>query len=1204
MKMKKRALRKEFFMEIRKSMPRFLSIFFIVALGTAFFSGIQAAAPDMRFSGDAYFDEEELMDLKVISTLGLTQDDVDELGRLSDIEYAEGSYLCDVLTGDEDNQKALRFESLSENLNLVTVEEGCLPVKTGECLMDYEYARKFGYKVGDTLHIKENLEEDEDAVLKTDTYTITGTCSSPLYIAFSRGNTDIGNGEISGFIYVPADTFDTDYYMQIYMKVQGAGDTTAYLEGYDTIVAGAKAQVESIEEERCEARYAEIQEEAREKVEEARQELADGRQEADEKLADAKQELADAQKKLADGRQELEEKKQELADGKQELTRKKQELADAKQQIADGWTRLNSAKQQLSEKEAEYNKEKTAAQKKITKGERQLAEGEKELKAKQKEFEQQKAEFQTKKKEYESSEIQYQQKKAEYDSGYAQFTQGKSQYEAGVASLAENKKNLEQLQALIDVGQATEEQQGQARTLAAAIAQGEQRLAATKAQLDAAEQSLLQAAQGIAVWKEQLDTARPQITEGEKQITEGEKQLNTAQKKLDASEKELEAAKQQLKDGKKQLDNAKEQLSSEEAKLVQSQKQVADGESQIADAEKELADGEEKLADAEKEIEENEKKLADGQKEYEDAKAEAEDTIADGEKKIADAEKEIDDIEKAEWTLSDRSDVPEYTGYGENADRIRNIGKVFPVIFFLVAALISLTTMTRMVEEERTQIGTLKALGYGKASIAAKYVMYALLATLGGSIVGVLIGEKILPYIIIQAYGIMYMHMNNIQIPYNMTYGVMATAAAVFCTMAATMWACARELHAWPAVLMRPPAPKQGKRVLLERVTFLWSRLSFTWKSTIRNLFRYKKRFFMTILGIGGCMGLLLVGFGLRDSIMDVAVLQYQKIHMYDGTVILDEDAEDEEIQKLTEYLSSDAHVENFTSIYMKKMELCSESAEREAYLMVIPDDMQISEFVQFNDRTSEEVYTLDDSGIILTEKTGKLLDVSVGDSVYLDGEQSDVEMPIAHICENYMSHYVYMTESLYRSLYGAVPEYNCIIYRVVDRDDTLAQEVGKNALSFSAALSVLYTSNIRAQLNHMLKALDAVILVLIVSAGMLAFVVLYNLNNININERKRELATIKVLGFYDREVSAYVYRENILLTILGSIFGIFFGIVLHRFVIVTVEVDSYMFGRNINLISFVFAVLITFGFSIIVNIAMHFKLKKIDMVESLKSVE
>ena len=1202
--MKKRALRKEFFMEIRKSLPRFLSIFFIVALGTAFFSGIQAAAPDMRYSGDAYYDENRLMDLKVVSTLGLTQDDVDELGALSGIEYAEGSYLCDVLTGDEENQKALHFESLSENLNLVTVEEGRLPEKTGECLMDYEYAQKYGYQTGDILHIKEEREEEDDVVLKTDTYTITGICSSPLYIAFSRGNTDIGNGEISGFVYVPAETFDTDYYMQIYMLAAGAGDTTAYREEYEDVVDQAREQVISIEEKRCEARYAEIQQEARDKVEDAKQELADGRQEADEKLSDAKQELSDAKQKLADGRRELAEKKQELADGKQELAEKKQELADAKQKIADGFAQLNSAKQQLSEKEEEYNKQKTAAEKKITKGEKQLSEGQKELNAQKKEFEKKKTKFQTKKKEYESSKSQYEQKKEEYDSGYAQFTQGKSQYEAGAAALAEQKKNLEQIQAMIDAGLATEEQQEQAKTLSAAIEQGEQQLAATKEQLDATEQTLNQSAQGLAVWKEQLDAAAPQITEGEKQITEGEKQLKAAQKQLDASEKELKTAKEQLKDGKQQIDDAKAKLSSEEAKLVESQKQVTDGEAQIADAEKELEDGEKKLADGEKEIEENEKKLADGQKEYEDAKAEAEDTIADGEKKIADAEKEIEDIKQAEWTISDRSDVLEYTGYGENADRIRNIGKVFPVIFFLVAALISLTTMTRMVEEERTQIGTLKALGYGKAAIAAKYVMYALLATLGGSILGVLVGEKILPYIIIQGYGIMYMHMDNIQIPYNLVFGAEATAAAVFCTMAATAGACAKELHAWPAVLMRPPAPKQGKRVLLERVTFLWSRLSFTWKSTVRNLFRYKKRFFMTILGIGGCMGLLLVGFGLRDSIMDVAILQYQKIQLYDGMIILDEDAGDAEVQELTEHLSRDGQVENFARVYMKKMDLCSEGEKREIYLMVIPDDVPVGEFIHFNDRTSGEVYTLDDTGIILTEKTGSLLDVSVGDSVYLDGAHSDVEIPIAHICENYMSHYAYMTESLYEVLFGEIPEYNSILYRTAERDDAVTQTVGENALHFPAALSVSYTSNIRAQLDHMLTALDSVILVLIVSAGMLAFVVLYNLNNININERKRELATLKVLGFYDREVSAYVYRENILLTALGSIFGIFFGIVLHRFIIVTVEVDVCMFGRNINLLSFVYAVLITFGFSALVNFAMHFKLKKIDMVESLKSVE
>lgn len=1201
---KNKELRKEFFMEIKKSLPRFLSIFFIVALGTAFYAGIQATAPDMHYTGDAYFDERELMDLKTISTMGLTAEDVEALQALPEIELAEASYMTDVLTGEEGSQQALRFESLPEHLNLPKAEEGSLPTAVGECLIDYDYAVSMGYQVGDTIQVLEDVEDEEDQVLKTHTFTITGLGSSPLYIAFTRGNTTIGNGEVAGFVYVPAQTFDTDYYMQIYMKAVGAKETIAYQGEYEQIAAKAQEQVKAIESERCDARYAEIQGEAWEELADAKQEFEDGKKEANEELADAKQELADGRKELEEGKKDLEDAKQELADGKAELDAKKQELVDGKKQIEDGFSQIESAEATLAAEEKKFLAQKKKAQKEINKAEKELAAGKKELASNQKTFNTQKKQFDTQKTEYQTNLASYNQKKAEYDSGYAQFQTGKQQYEAAVQQLESAKAGYEQLKIAIDAGAAAEEQIEQAKTLEATIAQLEQTLPETKSQLDATEAALTEAVAGLTTWKTQLDAAAPQITQGEQQIKTAEAQLKAAQKELNAGEKELQKSKKQLADGEKEIADAKKELEEQKEKLISTQSELADGEAQIVEAEKELADGEQEIKDGESELAENEQKLIDGEEEYKEAESEAQKELADGEQEIADAEKEIAELDRPEWTVSDRDDLLEYTGYGENADRMRSIGEVFPVIFFLVAALISLTTMTRMVEEERTQIGTLKALGYGKVAIASKYVLYALLATLGGSIFGVVLGQKILPFVIIRAYGIMYQHMDALVIPLNLKYALIATGAAVFCTMIATVEACARELQAWPAILMRPPSPKQGKRVLLERIPFLWNHLGFTWKSTIRNLFRYKKRFFMTILGIGGCMGLLLVGFGLSDSIMDVGRIQYQELQLYDGMIMLDEDAGEKEEQELLEQLSEDTRIEAYTKIYMKNINLISEEAKRETYLMVMPEIDSADGFFDFRDRQTGERFALDDTGMLLSEKTAKILKVAEGDGLSVEGWKGEGELPIANICENYMSHYAYLTENLYEQIYGETPKYNCILYRVTDRDALIAQEAGESTMKYEAALSVSYTSNIEQQLNHMLESLDSVLIVLITAAGMLAFVVLYNLNNININERKRELATLKVLGFFDREVSAYVYRENILLTLLGSVFGIFLGILMHRFIIVTVEVDTCMFGRNINLPSFVLAVVLTFAFSAFVNFVMYYKLKKIDMVESLKSVE
>ena len=537
---------------------------------------------------------------------------------------------------------------------------------------------------------------------------------------------------------------------------------------------------------------------------------------------------------------------------------------------------------------------------------------------------------------------------------------------------------------------------------------------------------------------------------------------------------------------------------------------------------------------------------------------------------------------------------------------MRNIGQVFPVMFFLVAALISLTTMTRMVEEERTQIGTLKALGYGKAAIASKYLCYALFATLGGSLAGIAFGEKFLPFVIVTSYRIMYHHMTNIELPYNMKFAIIATVAALASTMLATLAACYKELATTPAVLMRPPAPKEGKRVFLERVPFIWKHLSFSWKSTVRNLLRYKKRFFMTVFGIGGCMALMLVGYGLRDSISNIGHLQFSQLQLYDALIILDTDASLEEKEALKERVDKNDTVANATEALMQKETVRRDKKSWNVYLMVLEDMEQVSEFLVFRDRESGEHYQLTDEGAVITEKIADLCGIKAGDTLILEDEKlGAIEVPIAAVTENYLSHYIYMTPGLYEACTQKVPEYNEIMFRAESGTDMEALEtLGQGFLNEPAALSISYTISTMSQIDSMLSTLDSVIVVLIISAGLLAFVVLYNLSNININERKRELATLKVLGFYDREVDAYVYRENILITAIGILAGMGMGKILHYFVITTVEVDATMFGRNINPPSYLISAVFTVVFSVLVNAVMHQKLKKIDMVESLKSIE
>lgn len=1290
-----KALHKDFWMEIRRSKARFISVFLIVALGVAFFSGIQAASPDMRFSGDAYYDEARLMDLKVVGTLGLTEDDVEALKKIEGVESAEGAYGTDVICGEGEDQKVLHVESLNKDVNQIKAKKGRIPEKKGEIFLDNEYAQAMGYEVGDSIKLK----QEEDGLLLEEKYTVCGIGTSPLYISFNKGNTTLGSGEISGFAYVVPEDFDQEVYTQIYLRFHGSEDLTSYTDAYDNLIEKVQDTVEGIEKERCEIRYHDVKAEAEDALNDAEKELKDGEKEladgkkefadGEKELNDAKKEIKDGKKELADAKKEIEDGKKELADGKKKISDGREQLEAAKNQAADGQSQLNAAKEKISAGWTEFyanqdkvnagKEELAAAKEEFSKGKEAIAEGKKTLEAKKQELKEKQKEVEAGKAAIPAAREELNTQKQACEEGLKAVEAGEAEISKGETALAGLKEQLSGLQSQYDSlntqlqnvqaelstvraqyeeavnsGTATEEELAALLSRISALEEQEGSLAAQaealrpqvealKATVSETEQTLAAKKQTLAEKRTELTNALAQITAGLTSLNEKEQQLILAEGQIQAGQKEIEKGFAELEKQEEKLPAAEEEISKNEKLLEESQKQLDEAEKtllegqseidaqseklaaawgQISESENELASGqaeieanEKKISDGEKEIEENDKKLSDGEKEIkenekklEDAKKEIEDgekELADGKKEYEDAKKEVDELEEPEWLITDRNDLPEYSDYGDNADRIRNIGQVFPVIFFLVAALISLTTMTRMVEDQRTQIGTLKALGYSKFAIMSKYINYALLATVGGSICGVLIGEKILPYIIISAYGIMYHNMaSNMQIHYEFTYAMIASVAAIVCTLGATLFSCYKELSETPASLMRPPAPKEGKRVLLERITFFWKHLSFSWKSTLRNLFRYKKRLFMTIFGIAGSMALMLVGFGIQDSIMDIALRQYSKLQHYDGTIISDEDAGEKDREELQKFLQEDERIERYTDVQFTKMETPAGKSNLSVYVYV-PENLEtFKKDVTLQNRRTKEQYELSDAGAAISEKTAKLAGLSVGDTIMLIKDHKPYEVKVDIITENYMGHYIYMTPKVYEEAFHEKPDFENIIFTVKDEEKENMEQVGNEILKFPAALSISYTSSLADQLDRMLSTLGTVIVVLIVSAGMLAFVVLYNLNNINITERQRELATLKVLGFYDKEVSQYVFRENVLLTIMGVIAGAAFGILLHRYVITTVEVDAVMFGRNIKPLSFLYSTLFTCGFSAFVNMVMHFKLKKIDMVESLKSVE
>ena len=1051
--MKKKALAKEFFMSIKKTYNRFISICLIVMLGTAFFAGVKAAEPDMQESADIFFDDSKLMDIRVMSTLGLTEDDVTAISAIEGVESAIPVYTYDVLTEKDEKQHVIKLMSETTDMNKITVTEGRMPQESGECLADWLLEQNYGYKIGDKITISSGDDKAIEDIVNTQTYTITGFGKSSYYLDLTRDSSTIGNGSMSGFLIIPEDNFTLEAFTEIDVLVDGAIALDCYSDAYEDAVDEVTQKIKDIAGNRCEIRYAEVVREAQDAIAEAETEVSDGEQE----LADAKEELEDGWEQLADAKTGLETLKSGIEQMENALNASQTELDASGEDLKQARTELEANRGQID-------------------GYRTLV--------------------------------------ATMDS-----------------QIAELQEKIDELQAQIDASPGD----------SAKISERDAKIAERDAKIT--QRDAMKA--GIA----EFDQNDALLLQNEAAYEEGKKAL-------DAKWAELAALKKTYDSG-------------------------------MADYTAGMSAYEDNLS----ELNENHQKL-------EDAKAD-----------IIQAKADLADIEVPEWYVLDRNYITTCVAYAQDSERIGNIGNVFPVIFFLVAALVSLTTMTRMVEEERVQIGTLKALGYRKSSIAAKYVMYAFLATMLGGTIGTLIGQIIFPAVIMNAYKIAYVTLTDFVTPIHLKYSLISMIAAVVSTTAATLAACYKELLAAPAELMRPAAPKIGKRVFLERITFIWKHLNFSNKAAVRNLFRYKKRLFMTVLGIGGCMGLLLVGFGVKDSIMTIGDRQYNFIHTYQVKMTLADADTDEEKQEVLDSVLKEPTTKAAMLSHESTIDACcgaNGEKKQSTYLFIPSDADELDEFVSLQNRISGQKYTLDDEGVIISEKLAALLDVSEGDDIYLEVSSLNYKpVKVMHIAENYYYHYVYMTPECYQSLFGKDIEYDEIFVVNKDAEDiSYENDFSAKYLDNNAVSGITFTRTISDRIESMITSMNIVTYVLVVSAGLLAFIVLYNLNNINISERQRELATLKVLGFYDGEISMYVFRENIMLTVLGTIFGIFFGIWLHRFVILTAELDIMMFGRQIYTKSYIFSILLTIGFSIIVNIVMHWKMKKIDMIESLKSVE
>lgn len=1352
--MSKQALNKDLFREIKKTRSRFFSVMMLVVIAVCFLFGLRMAAPDMKASMDSYLDEQQLMDVHIMSTLGLTQADVDVLAQTEGTEAVEGFYTVDALASGVENQDTLVVKAISlgeSGINSPTVTEGRLPEAADECLVEDNFLATLGLELGDQITLDTGTGSYEDTLVGT-TFTIVGVGKSPLYVSLTRGTSTLGNGSVSAIIVLPSSAYKMDYFTDLYVRVEGAEALNAYEDAYEDLIASYTDQLEEIRLQQEQARTEEVKADAQAEVDDAWTEYYDAEAEANQELADGWQELVDAREELDDGwadyeqgQIDLEEAWQQIADGWKEMADALETLQQAEQDYADGEAEYNSGKAAYDDGLAQYESgyeqyqaalaeyesgyaEYQAALQEYQSGEAAYADGlaqyeaaEATYQAGYEQYEAGEADYADGLAQYEAAEAEYTAGLEQYEAGEAAYADSLAQYEAGEAAYAEDlaeyeageeaypaleaqyesdkadyqsalsqyQSDLEQWQQdadaleqkrqeLLDQGMDEEEvnsmlaedqreldarkedlddtnatlesqrkqleaDQATLEATRSQLDESKATLEATRAELDETKLTLeatrtaldetkltLEAGKTeLDANKETLDAARAELDAtkavmeaGRAELDESKATLEATRDQLDAGKALLDSTAAQLAEGKAILDATKTQLSDSKATLDSSSTQLAQalaelksarkelddgwadyqsGMAELADAEQEAQDGEQELADAYVELTDGEADYADGLQEYEDSKADAEQELADARQEIEDAQKEVDDIDAAEWYILDRTSNVGFASYQQDSQRMTKLATLFPTVFFLVAALVCLTGMTRMVEEQRVEIGGLKALGYSKLDIARKYVGYGLFASLIGGVIGLVLGSIGIPWVIVSCWKVMY-DFPGVTLTFSWPTALACLIAAVACCTVAVLVATLNALRATPASLMRPRAPQPGKRVWLEHIPFLWNHMSFSKKVTARNLFRYKKRFWMTVIGIAGCTGLMVTGFGLRDSITDVVDLQFGDISTYSAVLYTDDNLSQEQTDELTALLDSQEELTGYTFCYLTTVTLESDTYSLDGNLLAVDDPSDLDGFWNFRDRETQEPVSMQQEGALLSEKTAELLGLSVGDYITVVNDQQRAQVLITGIVENYIQHYVYLTTDAYEQAFGQRPQQSQVLLSYPESADW--ETMGSELLDQDGVSGIYYLKESQEMIKSQLEGVYPAVVIIISAAAALAFVVLYNLSSINITERLRELATLKVLGFRDREMREYVFRENLVLTLIGMVLGVIMGKWFHSYLITTVEVELVMFGRSAHLLSYVMALVLTLCFALLVNLAAGKKLRNIDMVESLKTVE
>ncbi len=1015
----KKAYSKNVKRSITGSMGRFIAILLIIMLGVAFFAGLRQTRSVMLAVEFEYLEETKLYDLRLISTIGFEEEDIEQIAEIDGVETAVGSINADFITDSSGEELVYHALMLTGGVNEPELISGRMPEAANECLADSQVFSE--EDIGTTIVLSDSNDEDTLDTFAYTEYTIVGICRSPLYLDISRGTTSLGSGSITGFIIIPEEGFDSEYYTEVYVTSTEKYDP--YTDKYDDMIDSLSDYVKDEAGAIINSRFAETVTDAEAEIADAEAELEESREEAQQELDDAWAELQDALTELQDGELELEDAKAELEDALIAIEDAESELADAKIQLDDALEELNAAEEMLSEQVA----------------------------------------------------------------------------------------SLEEAKALVD-------------------------------------------AYGV----------------GEEEYNAGLAQYTAARETLDASWDSYYSSLSDYEDGLAELEDAKQQYE--------------DG----------LADYEDGVV----ELEDGWTEYYDGLAEYEDGVAEFEEEIADAEAEIADARAELDDLEEPTLYVFTRSINSGYVTFESDSLIVSNVARFLPIFFFLIAALVCSTTMTRMIDDERTQIGILSALGYSRGAILAKYVIYSGLAAVLGSVIGYFAGSFLFPLVILKAYTMLY-NLEGFTYIFNLGYFLISLAISLVCSVGTTVVACRSALKCPPADLIRPKTPSAGKRIWLEKIIPVWSRLKFMHKVTLRNIFRFKKRMIMMLMGIAGCTALVLTGFGIYDSVANIGNYQYDDIITYDIAVTFSDEITEEDSENITAELSEEIVSQVYSMSY--STDVSANEVYKTAYY-IVSDDENFSDVINLQ-LDGEKVSLPTDVGVLISEKLASMLDVDIGDSVTLyttDG--TTAEATVSGLVENYVSHYIYMTGEAYEQIFDE--EYEPITIMLNLTDDADDYSVSATLLNMDNVSSVSVVNDTRSTIENMMQSLNYVVALILACAAALALIVMFNLGNINISERAREIATIKVIGFRKSETNDYVFRENIVLSLMGIVIGLPLGVLLHAFVMSQIKVDMVSFKVVISPLSFVFTVALVILFAIITDIILRKKISAIDMAESLKSVE